>query len=91
MNNQLGVDDSLRITRPYVMQSPDDDTAGKHRSSGPVATGRPDSVQVPRHARPVTSTDLTVAYKVALDLHADRGSVQAAFDLIAEHLLTSEP
>jgi hypothetical protein len=33
----------------------------------------------------VTSADLARAYQAALDLHADDGEVQAAFEVIAEH------
>jgi hypothetical protein len=81
MNNQHGAGDSLpRITRPYVMP-PDDGTltVGKHRRAGPAVV------------EPATSDDLARAYSVAVDLNADPGEVQAAFDLIAEHSLTGEP
>jgi hypothetical protein len=38
----------------------------------------------------VTSTDLARAYEVAMDLRADNGEVQAAFEVIAEHSITGE-
>jgi hypothetical protein len=78
------------LVRPYTVQR-DDDPAGKHRRSGPVVTDRPDAVQVPKHAERVTSTDLDRAYQVALDLNADSGEVQAAFEVIADRSITGEP
>jgi hypothetical protein len=58
-----------------------DDTAavGKHRKAGPAV------------ADPVTSECLALAYTVAADPKAHLGEVKAAFEIIVEHSLISDP